>query len=337
MAAINKGDLSVAANGDIRHVTGTSTHTVLEGHRFLMGLFDDFTATDDDYLDVTNEIIPSARSTDEIITLNAPYNMDDRLIERFYGGSFTQAGGDTIYGGLRIIATFNDSNTEPVLIQNNKLLRNFWGNSLNPLAAEGVTHRFLVKIRESGADIDGRRVRGIAREWGDTWAEFTSLMGPGESVMAFGNTLQDDFNQTAVGTVAGYTGITNSNEGYQQLDLGNGNGDRNYYSDWSRDGVQTLNQLFERAKWLALRSQTEASNADVGSDFTVDNATITGQAQSFAVGANAKIVTRVRVQLKKTGSPTGDMTCKIYTVTGTPLGTNVPSLDSGLIRSKPFS
>jgi len=324
MAAITKADFSVAANGDIRHVTGTSTHTVLEGHRWLMDLLDDDTATGDDYIDVTNEIIPSARSTDEIITLNAPYNMDDRCIQRFFGGSITQAGGDTIYGGLRIIATFNAGTTIPVLIQDDKLLPNFWGTSLNPLATEGVTHRFLVKIRDGGSDIDGRRVRGQVREWGDTWAEFTSLMGEGEAVMSFGNTLQDDFNQTAVGTVAGYTDVVNNLEGFQQIDLGNGNGDRNYHSEWDR-ASRTLNGLFERAKWLAMRSGAEDTNNDTDDDFVVDNATITGAAQSFAVGSNAKIVTRVRLRLKKTGSPTGNVTVAIYSHSGTYGTSSVPN------------
>ena len=82
MAAIAKGDVSVASNGAIRHSTGSSNHTVLELHRFLMGLQDDTTASDDDFLDVTNEIIPSTRKTDQIIVLNAPYNIDQTLSER---------------------------------------------------------------------------------------------------------------------------------------------------------------------------------------------------------------------------------------------------------------
>ena len=61
-------DFSVAANGDIRHVSGSTTYTVLEFHRWLQDLADDAAASGNDLVDITVST-PSERSTDNIITL----------------------------------------------------------------------------------------------------------------------------------------------------------------------------------------------------------------------------------------------------------------------------
>lgn len=315
MGAINKADLSVAVNGDIRHVTGSTTHTVLEKHQFLMGLLDDQVATGDDFVDVTNEIIPSIRSTDQIITLAAPYNMDDRLAQRFFGGSVTQDGGDEVYSGLRVIGTLNSGTTVPILLQDNKLLPNFWGTGINADAAKSVIMRILVKSRTGGVDIDNKNVKVLNREWGDSWATFTTELGEAEQVASIGS-LSDDFNQTAIGTIAGYTDVVNNLEGFQQIDLGNGAGDRDYYSEWDK-GTRTLNDLFERSKWIAGRDLAEDSHTGTGKDNAVGNGTITQQAQSFAIGANNKFLTRCRFRIKKTGNPTGNITSVLYAHNGT--------------------
>ena len=58
-------DFSVATNGDIRHVSGTTTYTVLEMHRALQDLADDAQAAGDDIMDIS-VLTPSDRSTDNI-------------------------------------------------------------------------------------------------------------------------------------------------------------------------------------------------------------------------------------------------------------------------------
>ena len=49
-------DFSVAVNGDIRHVSGTSHYTVLALHRFLQDLADDPAASGNDLLDITRDV-----------------------------------------------------------------------------------------------------------------------------------------------------------------------------------------------------------------------------------------------------------------------------------------
>ena len=60
---------------------------------------DDAAASGDDILDIT-DATASERSTDNIITLKAPYNIDDTAAQHLYDGSIIQAGGDTIYDGI---------------------------------------------------------------------------------------------------------------------------------------------------------------------------------------------------------------------------------------------
>ena len=76
-------DFTVAANGDIRHSANSNHYTVIELHRWLGDLMDDAAASGNDILDIT-DATASERSTDNIITLKAPYNIDDTAAQYFY-------------------------------------------------------------------------------------------------------------------------------------------------------------------------------------------------------------------------------------------------------------
>lgn len=237
-------DFAIDGSGNITHVSGTATYTVIEFHRWLMDLADDATAAGDDNLDITYTN-PSDRSTDNIITLINGYNIDDTAAQYLYDGSITQDAGDTIYAGLVVVGTLNSGNLE--IIQNNALLTDTWTAHLNADAGSSIIMRCLIKVRASGADINNRIIRVQARTFGDTYDEFringTSL---GNNVAAI-STSTDLNNQTASGTVAGWT-ITNT-EGYQGLDVDNDTTDEYYYSQWD-PGTQSINDLYEWAKYI---------------------------------------------------------------------------------------
>ncbi len=234
-------DFSVAVNGDIRYTGTTANYTVLELHRFLQDLADDASASGNDLVDITSDT-PSDRSTDNIITLLGTYNIDDTAAEHLYDGSISQSGGDTVYSGLRVLGAVNNTSTQLMVIQNNDLYQftttpasPFWGDQstggYNGNSAAGILMRVLIKSRDGGADIDGKRIRVQARHWGDTYDFFNVTLGQGESVAAIGTT-PDAQNDTLQATVTAYTHVTNT-EGYQQIDLNNGNGSRDYYSKWT--------------------------------------------------------------------------------------------------------
>lgn len=230
-------DFSVAVNGDIRHVSGTDNYTVLELHRWLQDLADDAVASGNDLVDITSDT-PSDRSTDNIITLLGSYNVDDDAVQFLFGGSISQTGGNTVYSGLRVLGAVNNGNTQLEVVQDGALYDSptpFWGDQssggYNGNAASGILMRVMIKSRDNGADIDGKRIRVQARHWGDTYDFFNVTLGQGESVAAIGTT-PDAQNDTLQGTVTAYSHVTNT-EGFQAIDLNNGNGGREYYSQWT--------------------------------------------------------------------------------------------------------
>ena len=245
-------DFSVAANGDIRYTGGATNYTVLELHRFLQDLADNANTSSDDLIDIASSN-PSTRSTDNIITLIGTYNIDDTAAEHLYDGSISQAAGATVYSGLVVLGAV-ESGTQLQLVQDNVLLSNYWTTGINVDATNNILLRLLVKTRTNNVDIDGKRVRVQARELGDNYAEFVVTLGIGNSVAAI-STANDLNNQTAAGTIAGWASITNT-EGLRLIDLDGNATPEEYFSEWNK-GSQSLNDVYERSKWIARRGTAE--------------------------------------------------------------------------------
>lgn len=304
-------DFQIAVGGDIRYTGTTANHTVIAFHRWLGDLMDDAQASGNDILDITNATA-SARSTDNIIQLNAPFNIDDVAAQHLYDGSVVQANGDEIYDGVLVFAP---AATPLQIIQNAlPVSPNFWDTTLNPDAGAGISHRFMVKVRTAAADIDQRKLLGQTREVGFSYSEFPTTTVRGNNVLALTHAA-DLNNATAEATIRGWTTVVNITEGYIQLDVNNDTALEPYYSQWDL-GSQTINDFYERHKWLHRESTIEDSHAGTGTDFAFANATVIGQAQSYANGVNAQLVTRVRTRMKKTLAPTGAITCVIYAHSG---------------------
>ncbi|HEY9701463.1 MAG TPA: hypothetical protein V6C58_03415, partial [Allocoleopsis sp.] len=194
-------DFSIAANGDIRYTGTNANYTVIQFHRWLGDLMDDAAASGDNILDITDSTA-SERSTDNIITLNSPYNIDDTAAQHLYDGSIIQSGGNVIYDGILVYAA---SGMRLEVVQNGALVTpNFWTTGLNADAANGISHRFMLKVRSAGNDIDGRRLIGQTRESGFTYSEFKiNGTSRGNNVMAL--TYADDLNdETSPATVSGW-------------------------------------------------------------------------------------------------------------------------------------
>lgn len=304
-------DFSVAGNGDIRYTGSGNNYTVIAFHRWLGDLMDDAQSAGNDILDIT-DATASERSTDNIVTLLSPFNIDDIAAQHLYDGSIIQAGGDTIYDGILVFAA---AGTYLQIIQNGApVAPNFWTTALNADAASGISHRFTLKTRSGGADIDGRRIIGQTREIGFTYSEFKATTARGNNVLAL--TYASDLNnQTVAATIKGWTTITNT-EGYRAIDVDASGATEPYYSEWNRASL-TINQFFERMKWLSRRSTIEDSCADTGSNFVIGNGTIAEQAQSFSNGVVQQYLTRVHARLKKVGAPTGNIFGRLYAHTGT--------------------
>ena len=126
------------------------------------------------------------------------------------------------------------------------------GKGLNSDAGGGISHRFMIKVHDfvgDGGDIDRRRLIGTTRRWYKTYAEFTiPQTARGNNVLALSDA-NDLNNTTAYATVASWSTITNTTEGYVLLDVNNDTTDEAYYSEWNR-ATFTINQFYERMKYL---------------------------------------------------------------------------------------
>lgn len=303
-------DFSVATNGDIRYTGNTtSTYTVLELHRFLQDLADDPQASGDDLVDITSST-PSERATDNIVSLNSPYNIDDTAARYLYDGSITQDDGDTVYSGLRVLSGPN-TGTELMIVQDDEILPSYWGTGIN--AVGGDYMRVMIKTRTGGADIDGKRILVVAREEGDAFAEFPVTLGQGNSVAAV-PTSDDLNNDTLRATVETWTTIVFT-EGLRLIDIDNDTVNEEYYCEFDK-GSQSLNDTYEWAKWQSARSLITLNGTDTGTDYAINDGTISGQAQSFTSRGQAEVLTEARFRIKVgLGTPTNDIIAHLYATT----------------------
>lgn len=222
-------DFEIQNDKDIRYTGTTTNYTVLELHRWLQDRADDASASGDDYMDITRDT-PSDKSFDTIINLINSYNIDDTAAQHLYGGSIIQSDGDVIYDGLQVLAP---AGMRLEIVQNGALVgTNFWTTGLNADSANGISHQFMLKVRTGGADIDGRRLLGLTREWGKTFLEFKiNGTARGVNVMAFTGWADDLNNTTVVGdlTSSPFTTVSLTTAGYNGIDVNNNGADEYYY------------------------------------------------------------------------------------------------------------
>ena len=267
-------------DGTVQGEVHPRSYTPLELHRLLSDLNDDEIFAGDDELSMIDPTA-SAKDTDQIVRLIGGAHMTDTLSDHMYGGSVAQTAGgagDAKYSGLDVQVTSPNADTQPVVIQYDittglpALITDKWKNAWNPDSIAGNV-RILVKTRENGVDIDGRRVRGKLLEFGDSYFEGGTTLGDATTSLAlFSST--DGNNQTAVGTVAGapYNTVVFT-DGFQTIDYNNGNGatDFGLSIDYaSADSPQT----YERTKYVQRRGTAETL-------FGLNGALVTGINRNF--------------------------------------------------------
>lgn len=257
--SIDRSTKIISYDGDDHGGASPSYATVIELHRWLQDLADDALASGDDELDITN-INPSQRSTNNIITLINGYTLDEtagNATEHLYDGSIIMNGGDDVYDGF---VNFGNLDVQVQIIQDGAVLADDWWNfasaGLNPNSAQGISHRFMLKTVDTGVDIDGRRVLGTCRRFGFTYSEFpVNGTSRGNNVLALSDA-NDLNNETIEGTVSGWTTIVNDNAGWIEIDVNDNGTPEEYYSEWNK-AARSINDLYERAKWLTRDGSAE--------------------------------------------------------------------------------
>lgn len=255
-----------SGDGTVQGAVHERSYTPLHLHRLLSDLNDDSQFVGDDDLSMLDPT-PSAKDTDQIVRLIGGAYATSLLILHMFGGSIAQdpagaaAGGDAKFSGLDVQVTSPNIDTQPVIIQYDittglpALVTDKWSNAWNPDSVAGNI-RVMVKTRENGIDIDGRRVEGKLLEFGDNYFIGSTTLGDATTSLAlFSST--DGNNQTAVGTVAGAPYNTAVfTDGFQTINYNNGNGATDFAMSidyGSADSPQT----YERSKYLQRRGTAE--------------------------------------------------------------------------------
>jgi hypothetical protein len=245
--------------GAAHGAAGAGYYTGIELHRFLGALADDAQAStaSGDYMDMT-KLTPSSRNgIDQIIQMLNGYTLTEELIEHLYDCSIIMNDGADIYDGFTLIA---GEGCDLQIVQNGAVVVNdFWNTipngettkGLNRDLTKGIASRFLLKVRNTGADIDLRRVLGQTRVFGYTYSEFlVNGSARGNNVIAL-NYAIDNNNQTAEGTVATWTDITLTTAGHNAIDVDANGADEFYYSEWNvNKPTRSINDFYQRHKWL---------------------------------------------------------------------------------------
>lgn len=244
--------------GDLHAGTAPTYVTGIELHRALMDLADAASDTGDDQVAII-DLVPSQRGgVDTNITLLNGYTLTSATAEgpqeHIYDTSISYGGGTDIYDGIQC---FGNSSNIQVIQDGARIINDFWNQPKMKTAVEdaasSTTHRFLVKVRTAGTDIDGRRLLGTQRELGTVYTEFSIGGGTnrGNNVLAL--TANNDLNNNTIdATIAGWDTIVNSSEGYAAIDADANTVNENYYSNWTV-ATFTKNQFYERAKWIQAR------------------------------------------------------------------------------------
>lgn len=133
---------------------------------------------------------------------------------------------------------------------------------LNGDSGQGISHRFMVKTRENGVDIDRRRLVGTSRRYYNTYSEFKiNGTSQGNNVLALSDST-DLNNTTAWATIDALADITNT-EGLRLIDISGDGATEEYYSEWTR-GANTINTFYEYLKAESMDSTAATLNGQNG-------------------------------------------------------------------------
>lgn len=133
---------------------------------------------------------------------------------------------------------------------------------LNGDPGQGISHRFMIKTREDGVDIDRRRLVGTTRRFGNTFSEF-KINGTSQGNNVFALSDSGDLNNTTSwATLDALSDITNQ-EGLRLIDISGDGNDEEYYSEWTR-GANSINVFYEYMKLSSADATAETLQGESG-------------------------------------------------------------------------
>lgn len=289
------------------------------------------------------------------------------------GAGFTVNGyiGYTIYNtttGAQGIISANTATVVTASMYDNNGTDHVWdstdtyliGAPLNSSSTAGISSRFMIRTRTGGVDIDGRRLIGISRRYGNTYGEFKiNGSSRGNNVLALSDST-DLNNSTTGATIQTYDQFANDAVGFNSQDINLNTVNENYYSRWDIGGATTpasptKNQLYEWAKWITRQSSDATLYGLSGElfrgitlDIVVDGSVTVvdfsafeavawtgGTGQMLAIN-DVNAPTRMWLQLLTGVAPTDNQVINSVATPATTATVNVTVTDRESLITKPF-
>ena len=279
---ITASDFSIANNGDLRSVAGTTLYPTLDLHQWLQDLADNAAASGDDNVSIlgTNPSELAGKrnaSRPMALTLLNGVNIDAATAQRFNFGSIEQGAGDTLYTGLKSIGSIVAA-SPLYIIQNAAKVTAWWSTG----------HiQILLKAKTGGALIDSGNATVYSRKYGQSYSHFdVSLAAGGEQSAALSTSLDGNvdtatitptvaasyFSSAIGGTATPGTQKVTLAYGDTTLDLGGGAGAKLHKGTITLDGTIPLAQAYQALMWACSELSTITVNSLPGYRYRVLNA-----------------------------------------------------------------
>lgn len=268
--AITASDFSVASNGDLRSIAGSTIYTALELHAWLQDLADNPAPTADDQVSILganpselagkrNVLRPMA------VTLLNGINVDDATSRRFKFGSLEQQNGQVLYTGLKTIGTV-PGDASIYIVQNNAKING--GTKWWPAGPIQT----MVKAKAAGTLIAGNTVAGVAqaagyatvfaRQFGRTYSHFDVDLGPGsEQQAALSVSTDPNISLSAAAAQAKFADITITVADTSQT---LGGVTKDYKGTITLANGITVAEAYQALQWATSESSTVTINGEPG-------------------------------------------------------------------------
>jgi hypothetical protein len=221
----------------ISHTSGSTVYSANALYSWIQDTFDEIAQLDDD-------VPMSAATPTEYSWIDGWAFNSDSDYEYISGGAITDTTNDDLWANAYTLGTIV-AGAQIYVIQNGSEITPWWGTGHIDV---------LLKVKASGVEIDNGIVTFFIRDLGSTFDNFEiDLTAGGRNAVPLA-TANDANNQTAEGTIAGWTDVTIS-FGTISRDLNNGNGSQTYECEVDCGG-RTLAQVYERLKWACRHNAT---------------------------------------------------------------------------------
>lgn len=266
---ITATDFSIALNGDLRSIAGSTVYSVLDLHQWLQDLADNSGPSSDDNVSILgsnpselagkrNALRPAA------LTLLNGVNIDDATSQRYSFGSIEQSSGATLYTGINTIGSGLTGRSHYVVQNGAKYNSGTKWWAVGPIRA-------LFKVKASSTLIDSGLVTIMSREWGYSFSHFDVDCSAGSeqvaalSVAADGNVARLIGNYTfGVNTVTSATPSTVVTVTPGTVSRTLGGVTKNYKGIVSWTGAARISEVWQALQALCSETSTGTVNGVAG-------------------------------------------------------------------------